>query len=188
MERSKVAAGRAPAPPTSAIIPVEDSQSRFALQMGGVDENGWYSKNGALVQRSKEGGPEDQLPFSQASATQQAFMDHVKACRVERVEDLLEFHGSKIDVNFHDPIKGQTPLMLAIMAGNVDLVEILLEAKADPHIRERTEMAYTPLEAAQVIMQDEDPDFEDLVRILQAASGWENLPSKRRDAGYEFRR
>lgn len=28
--------------------------SRFALQMGGVDENGWYSKNGALVQRSKE--------------------------------------------------------------------------------------------------------------------------------------
>lgn len=98
--RSKVAAGRAPAPPTSAIIPVEDSQSRqtcswvachcrwvtdcfmiswyvacfgwlgdggclrmlfqssllsrFALQMGGVDENGWYSKNGALVQRSKE--------------------------------------------------------------------------------------------------------------------------------------
>ena len=93
--------GRAPAPPTSAIIPVEDSQSRqtcswvaghcrwvtecfmifwyalddwgmrgaweylrmlfqssllsrFALQMGGVDENGWYSKNGALVQRSKE--------------------------------------------------------------------------------------------------------------------------------------
>eukprot|EP00434_Breviolum_minutum_P045379 symbB.v1.2.040666.t1/scaffold7420.1/size11376/2 len=72
-------------------------------------------------------------------------MDHVKACRVERVEDLLEFHGSKIDVNFHDPIKGQTPLMLATMAGNVDLVEILLE--------------------------DEDPDFEDLVRILQAASG-----------------
>lgn len=104
------------------------------------------------------------------------------------------------DVNFHDPIKGQTPLMpeprwwnltfachiaifgrftlhqlsthkvwfvlewlpvcfrLATMAGNVDLVEILLEerllcsyffiscppfldskAKADPHIRERTE-------------------------------------------------
>lgn len=25
-----------------------------ALQMGGTDENGWYSKNGALLQRSKE--------------------------------------------------------------------------------------------------------------------------------------
>ncbi|CAL1138019.1 unnamed protein product [Cladocopium goreaui] len=161
--------------------------------MGGTDENGWYSKNGALVQRSKEGGPEGQLPFSQASSTQQAFMDHVKACRVERVEDLLEFHRDKIDVNFPDPLKGQTPLMLATLAGNIDLVDILLEepsdllciksagcsgqAQADPHLRERTEMAYTPLEAAQVIMQDEDPDFEDLVRILQEASGWE--PSQR---------
>ena len=25
-----------------------------ALQMGGTDEDGWYSKNGALIQRSKE--------------------------------------------------------------------------------------------------------------------------------------
>eukprot|EP00435_Cladocopium_sp_Y103_P043523 s574_g12.t1 len=177
MERPRgVAAGQTPATGTAsrAIVPVETSESRLAaLQMGGTDENGWYSKKGALVQRSKEGGPEDQLPFSQASSTQQAFMDHVKACRVERVEDLLEFHRDKLDVNFCDPLKGQTPLMLATLAGNIDLVDVLLEAQADPHIRERTEMAYTPLEAAQVIMQDEDPGFEDLVRILQEASGWE---------------
>ncbi|CAJ1343201.1 unnamed protein product [Effrenium voratum] len=155
------------------------------LQTGGIDENGWYSKNGALVQRSQE--TPEHLPFGQVSATQQGFMDHVQAGRVDRVEDLLEFHRDKIEIDFQDAL-GQTPLMLATLAGSIDMVEILLEARADPHIRERTEMAYTPLEAAQVIMEDEDPDFEELVQLLSRASGHESLPSKRSDHGYEFRR
>lgn len=37
---------------------------RLALQMGGIDENGWYSKNGALVQRSKERSSFEQSQWS----------------------------------------------------------------------------------------------------------------------------
>eukprot|EP00931_Biecheleriopsis_adriatica_P111620 TRINITY_DN86028_c0_g1_i1.p1 TRINITY_DN86028_c0_g1~~TRINITY_DN86028_c0_g1_i1.p1 ORF type:complete len:221 (-),score=47.98 TRINITY_DN86028_c0_g1_i1:34-627(-) len=174
--------------PNSAITPLPAvSASRLSLQMGGVSEQGWYSKNGALVRRQQEDGA-DKPAFGQVTAIQQAFMDHVKAGRLDRVEDLLEVQRDQIDLDFQDEWKGQTPLMLATLGGHLEIVEVLLEARADPHIRERSEMAYTPMEAAQVIMEDEDPDFEELVHVLREASGYDCLPSKRTDAGYSFRR
>ena len=116
LQKEMHSVGQVPMRPSGAIVPVEPSRpvdqvpigrfrslepravaisfglsvssenGRLELQMGGIDKNGWYSKNGALVQRSKdsseatfateqlscmapykpqEGGP-DQLPFSQA--------------------------------------------------------------------------------------------------------------------------
>ncbi|CAE7499817.1 unnamed protein product [Symbiodinium natans] len=143
------------------------------------------TRNTALVPLEEDS---EATASCKASATQKAFLDHVEAGRLDRVEDMLEFHSDKIDVNFQDPVHGRTPLMLAALAGNLDLVEVLLEARADPHIRERTEMCYTPLEAAQVIMEDEDGDFEELVQLLAKASGYDHLPPRRSDPGYDFRR
>eukprot|EP00439_Symbiodinium_sp_Y106_P050208 s4468_g6.t1 len=136
--------------------------------------------------RSQESDSDRQL-FSKASSIQQAFVDHVEAGRLERVEDMLEFHSDEFDLNFQDPVHGRTPLMLAALAGSLELVEVLLEARADPHIRERTEMRYTPLEAAQVIMEDEDGDFEEIVQVLAKASGYDRPPPRRCDPGYDFR-
>ncbi|CAE7238122.1 unnamed protein product [Symbiodinium sp. CCMP2592] len=170
----------------ASLVPLEASSARLDFQLGGVDENGWYSKNGALARRSQESDSERQL-FSKASSIQQAFVDHVEAGRLERVEDMLEFRSDEFDLNFQDPVHGRTPLMLAALAGSLELVEVLLEARADPHIRERTEMRYTPLEAAQVIMEDEDGDFEEIVQALAKASGYDRPPPRRSDPGYDFR-
>lgn len=48
-------------------------------------------------------------------------------------------------------------------------------------------MRYTPLEAAQAIMEDEDGDFEELVQVLAKASGYDRPPPRRCDPGYDFR-
>ncbi|CAE8640627.1 unnamed protein product [Polarella glacialis] len=168
--------------PNGAIVPVpEVSESRLCLQKGGVDESGWYSKNGALVQRSQaQSSQQEKDELGRVSATQQSFMDHVKAGRLDRVEDLLEFRRDEIDLNFQEEWQGKTALMLATLANQVEIVDVLLEARADPHIRDRTEMRYTPLEVAQVIMEDEDPEFQEVVNMLKDASGHDHLSRARR--------
>ena len=64
---------------------------RLKLQLGG-SENGWYSKNGALVQRSKAPGSSAchvRQDCGDSSVIRDAFLDHVSAGRVERVEETL---------------------------------------------------------------------------------------------------
>jgi len=161
--------------------PEQVSENRLVALRGDEDEDGWVSRNGRRIRTAKPLSNEEQkATWGFVPATQAKFMQMVRAGKVHNVEDMLEFNKDEINVNYQDREKGQTSLSIAASANYVELVSVLLEARADPHIRDRTEMRYTPLELAQVIMEDEDPDFEEVVELLRDASGYDQLPKVRR--------
>mmetsp|Transcript_41234 Transcript_41234/g.93027 ORF Transcript_41234/g.93027 Transcript_41234/m.93027 type:complete len:204 (-) Transcript_41234:124-735(-) len=165
-----------------AIVPKTDvSERRLCLLQGDTDKDGYYSVNGQVRRRAPTLTKEEQLEkFGRVQKTQQQFLKHVQDGKLDRIEDMLEFQKDELDLNFQDEKKGFTALMHATCANNLDVVSVLLEARADPHVRDRTPMRYTPLEVATVIMQDEDADFEDVVELLREASGYDRLPKVRR--------
>eukprot|EP00421_Protoceratium_reticulatum_P073253 CAMPEP_0168409136 /NCGR_PEP_ID=MMETSP0228-20121227/27031_1 /TAXON_ID=133427 /ORGANISM="Protoceratium reticulatum, Strain CCCM 535 (=CCMP 1889)" /LENGTH=205 /DNA_ID=CAMNT_0008422845 /DNA_START=61 /DNA_END=678 /DNA_ORIENTATION=- len=165
-----------------AIVPKTDvSENRLCLLQGDTDKDGYYSVNGQLRRRAPTLAKGEQVDrFGRVQKTQQQFMQHVQEGRLDRIEDMLEFQRDELDLNFQDDKKGFTALMHATCANKLDIVMVLLEARADPHLRDRTPMRYTPLEVATVIMQDEDADFEDVVEVLREACAYDNLPKVRR--------
>merc|ERR1712151_444047 len=130
---------------------------------------------------------EQEIMYGEFVKKQMKFLNHVQEGHLDRVEDLLEFERDELNLDFQEDVKGFTPLMTAATAGNLDMVTVLLEAKADPHIRDKTVMRYTPLEVAIVIMEDEDPEYAEVVEILRKASGYERLPRVRRKPGEDNR-
>eukprot|EP00405_Crypthecodinium_cohnii_P005572 CAMPEP_0194761398 /NCGR_PEP_ID=MMETSP0323_2-20130528/14112_1 /TAXON_ID=2866 ORGANISM="Crypthecodinium cohnii, Strain Seligo" /NCGR_SAMPLE_ID=MMETSP0323_2 /ASSEMBLY_ACC=CAM_ASM_000346 /LENGTH=196 /DNA_ID=CAMNT_0039683115 /DNA_START=97 /DNA_END=684 /DNA_ORIENTATION=- len=164
----------------SVLAVPEDTSKKLMLQRGGTDENGWYSENGLRKQRQPDVSHEDEKKlFGCVLAKQRKFMEHVKEGRLDEVEDYLAFHVADIDINHQDG-EGKTALMIAAQANELEMVEALLEARADPHIRDKSTMRYTPLELAQRILEDEDAEYLDVVEILRIASGYDTLPRVRR--------
>merc|ERR1712194_150458 len=150
--------------------------------MGGdQDAAGWYSQHGALRRRpAPMTEDEERAKFGYLHVVQQEFMRHVEDGNLHRIEDMLEFRRRDLDVNFQTERDGKTPLFLAAEAGNLELAQVLLEVRADPHIRELTNMRYTPLEVALRVLEDEDKDYAELVEFLREASGYDRLPRVRR--------
>uniref|UniRef100_A0A7S4R3X4 Uncharacterized protein n=1 Tax=Alexandrium monilatum TaxID=311494 RepID=A0A7S4R3X4_9DINO len=168
-----------------ALVPKpEVSENRLCLLQGDVAKDGKYSSNGQIRKREEVLTKEEEIAkFGCVRKTQQQFMKLVIDEKMDSVEDMLEFQRDEISLDFQDEKKGYTALMHATCANNLDLVQLLLEAKADPHIRDKTPMRYTPLEVATVISQDEDTDFADLADLLCEASGYDRLPRVRRKPG-----
>mmetsp|Transcript_120466 Transcript_120466/g.336086 ORF Transcript_120466/g.336086 Transcript_120466/m.336086 type:complete len:238 (+) Transcript_120466:1-714(+) len=170
-----------------AIVPKADvSEHRLCLLQGDTGKDGSYSVNGQIRKHAEVLTKEEEMAkYGRVRKTQDQFMKQVVGEKLDRVEDMLEFQRDELDLDYQDEKKGFTALMHATCAGNVEIVQVLLEAKADPHIRDKTPMRYTPLEVAVVIMQDEDAEFADVVEVLREASGYDRLPRVRRKPGEE---
>jgi [acyl-carrier-protein] S-malonyltransferase len=79
------------------------------------------------------------------------------------------------DLNLHVPTK--TCLHLAAQAGQTDCVELLLEAKADPHMKERLPYGNDPEDGKTARGLADEYGFDDIVELLLVAEqdfsyGW----------------
>jgi len=97
----------------------------------------------------------------------------------ERLEELLatgdELNLFNGDINAHQA--QVTPLMLAAMAGQTECVELLLEARADPHVKERMPYGQDPEDGRTALEFASAAGYDDIVEIVKAAQettpyGW----------------
>jgi [acyl-carrier-protein] S-malonyltransferase len=128
--------------------------------------------------------------FRNAIKNEKRYMKHnsqtiEKVCEASYVGDydLLEellstgdeknlFNG---DLNLHCPTR--TALMLAAQAGQLECIELLLKAKADPHMKERMAYGNDPEDGKTALEIADDLGFGDIVDILKLAEketpyGW----------------
>jgi [acyl-carrier-protein] S-malonyltransferase len=128
--------------------------------------------------------------FRNAIKNEKRYMKHnsqtiEKVCEAAYVGDydLLEellatgdektlFNG---DLNLHCPTR--TALMLAAQAGQSECIELLLQAKADPHMKERMAYGHDPEDGKTACEIADELGFGDIVDILQLAEketpyGW----------------
>mmetsp|Transcript_31223 Transcript_31223/g.57072 ORF Transcript_31223/g.57072 Transcript_31223/m.57072 type:complete len:163 (-) Transcript_31223:65-553(-) len=130
---------------------------------------------------------EDELrEYGYVPKTQSMFRKYVKTRQLDRLEDLLESQAGEIFVDMRESETGKTALMDAVCANELDIVRVLLEQGADPHIRDFSEMRYTVVEIAQTLCED-DPDYEEVLSLLCEAAGFERPPPLRKEIAFAER-
>jgi len=97
----------------------------------------------------------------------------------DQLEELLAtgdeqnlFNG---DLNEH--LEDVTPLMVASMSGHTDCIELLLRAKADPHMKERVKYGKDPEDGRAALDFAKEEGWDDVVALLAEAErdhpyGW----------------
>mmetsp|Transcript_11433 Transcript_11433/g.25924 ORF Transcript_11433/g.25924 Transcript_11433/m.25924 type:complete len:164 (-) Transcript_11433:87-578(-) len=130
---------------------------------------------------------EDELrEYGYVPKTQSMFRKYVKMRQLDRLEDLLEMHADEIFIDMREAETGRTALMDAVCTNEADIVRVLLEQGADPHIRDFSEMRYTVVEIAQTLCED-DPDYEDVLGLLCEAAGFDRPPTLRKEIAFAER-
>ncbi len=104
-------------------------------------------------------------------------------------EAVLEAIGAGEDVNFIGP-GGRTPLIEAARLGHVELVELLVEAGAEPFLKDEEQETALMKAAAngnrdvcEVLFDHADDDERQMASAFLAASGKTHGPPRERTAG-----
>lgn len=95
--------------------------------------------------------------FGFACARQDSLYKAIEAGDTQQVAQLIA-NGADVNKRYSKPSPGSTPLMWAITKGNLDIVKLLLQAKADIHAQDKEGM--TPLMVACIT---ERPQIADML-------------------------
>eukprot|EP00746_Dinoflagellata_sp_MGD_P164494 gnl/MRDRNA2_/MRDRNA2_93137_c0_seq1.p1 gnl/MRDRNA2_/MRDRNA2_93137_c0~~gnl/MRDRNA2_/MRDRNA2_93137_c0_seq1.p1 ORF type:complete len:227 (+),score=62.14 gnl/MRDRNA2_/MRDRNA2_93137_c0_seq1:108-788(+) len=106
--------------------------------------------------------------------------DLFKACKegdydlVEEILDPKQDYPKKRTLHpkhsLNDHVEANTPLHGAVIGGHTEVVELLLEKKADPHVRAiQTKKGKFPEDAKTALDYAKEEEFDDIVEILQKA-------------------
>jgi len=105
------------------------------------------------------------------------------------LEEMLATGSEKMlyngDINAH--VTNITPLMMAAMSGQLECVELLLKAKADPHIKETMNYGQDPEDGRSALDFAREAGFDDITEVLEQAEkdykyGWYLLAGKTNNA------
>jgi ankyrin repeat protein len=94
---------------------------------------------------------------------EEKLLSEIFAEDIEAVKNLLELG---VNVNYTDT-KGETPLLVAIETQNYDLVQLLLEHKADPNLPSRIPVLHAAIDTAVEATKNNDKIDEDSTRIIE---------------------
>lgn len=82
-------------------------------------------------------------------------------------------NGFQGDLNMHSFEEGLNPLHYAATNGQTEVVEALLEARVDPHVRTRTPYGVDPDEGKTALQIAEEWGWDDMIPLLQVAEARE---------------
>lgn len=89
---------------------------------------------------------------------------------MDREDPINGFQG---DMDMHSLKEGLNPLHYAATGGDTEVVEALLEARVDPHVRTRTKYGVDPDEGKTALQISEEWGWDDITVLLQAAEARE---------------
>jgi len=96
---------------------------------------------------------------------------------IDLLQDMLATGDEKVlyngDVNVH--VNSITSLMMASMAGQTECVELLLKAKADPHVRETMKYGQDPEDGRTAVDFAKGAGFDDITKLLEQAQKKESF-------------
>ncbi len=143
-----------------ALLDGGDSPNRFspryrsplvmACQIGDLDAIKILLKGGAKIDLS------DSIAPNRLGTDETALTKAIERNRIEIVRYLL---AQGAQVNLRGPLKGETPLFVALRSGNIDILTLLLQAHADINVRNKD--GYTVLALASL---NNDVDMVDFLK------------------------